>query len=88
MDLFEAVVAAMVAKSIPIREANHIPAAKEALAKEWNKLWDMRCWEVEPVCEYDEVRNKASKANETVHFGRGFPIVVERIRATARSAQV
>ena len=30
------------------------------------------------MCEYDEVRNKAAKAGETVHFGRVFPIVVEK----------
>ena len=30
------------------------------------------------MCEYDEVKNKAAKAGETVDFGRVFPIVVEK----------
>ena len=49
------------------------------------KLWDMRCWEVESVCEYDAVRNKAAKENKTVHFGKVFPIVVEGFGATSRA---
>ena len=40
----------MVAKSITVREAMTIPAAKAALAAEWKKLWDMGCWEVDSVC--------------------------------------
>ena len=59
----------MVAKSIPLWEALKIPAAKEALDNEWAKLWNMKCWEVDTVCEHDEVRNRATKSGKTVHFG-------------------
>ena len=77
-DATSAAFAATVAKSITIREANAIPTAQAALDKEWKKLWEMKCWEVESVYEYDAARSKATKNNETVHFGRVFPIVVER----------
>ena len=41
----------LVAKSIPVREAMNIPKAKAALQSEWKKLWDMKCWDVDSVCE-------------------------------------
>jgi hypothetical protein len=50
---------AMVARSIPIREAMQIPEAKKALDAEWQKLWDMRCWIAESVREVDDVRREA-----------------------------
>ena len=68
----------MVAKSISIREAQAIPKAKAALDTEWKKLWDMKCWDVDTVCELEEAKNRATKSGETVHFGRVFPIVVEK----------
>ena len=77
-DPYEAQFYSMVAKSLPLRDAERIPAAKAALESEWKKLWDIKCWMVETVCEYDEVRNKAAKSGRTAHFGRVFPIVVEK----------
>ena len=38
----------------------------------------MKRWEVDTVCEHDEIRNRATKSGKTVHFGRVFPIVVEK----------
>ena len=69
---------ALVARSVSIKEAMQIPAAKKALDDEWGKLWGMRCWIKESVREYEEVRREADRDNKTVHFGRVFPICVEK----------
>ena len=64
----------LVAKNIPIKEAQKNPAAKAALDKEWASLWAQRTWLQESVAEYDDVCNRATKAKKTVHFGRVFAI--------------
>ena len=59
---------ALVHTPIAIDKALQIPAAGEALEKEWKKLEGRKAWLLNSVREYDEVESEARKENRSVHF--------------------
>ena len=59
-----------VAENVAITEAMKIPEARAAIQAEWDKLVKQRCWVVESVREYQEVKDEAIAQGRTVHFGR------------------
>ena len=65
-----------VAEPINMSDALRIPAAREAIHKEWDKLAAQRCWLLESVTEQDEVRAAAIKSRKPVHFGHITPLCV------------
>ena len=60
---------AMVHTPIPMQEANRIPAAREAVEKEWRKLEAKNAWIMDSVREHKDVAAEAIKKGVTVHFG-------------------
>ena len=54
--------------------ASVTPAALAALDKEWASLWVIKTWDVDTVCEYDEICNRAKKSGKTAHFGCVFDV--------------
>ena len=63
----------MVHEPLAVKDAIKIPEAKAALDKEWGKLRDQRVWQLETVCEYQDVKHKAIRDGRTVNFGRVYP---------------
>ena len=59
---------ALVHTPIAIDKALQIPAAREALEKEWKKLEGRKAWLLNTVREYDEVESEARKGNRSVHI--------------------
>ena len=55
-------------KSIPMPQAMKIPAAKEAVDKEWEKLEKISAWNLTKVRSKSEVIDEAKTAGATVHF--------------------
>ena len=60
---------ALVHTPVSIPSAMKIPAAKEAIDKEWQKLIDLRAWTTETVREKREVMEEARQQKKKVHFG-------------------
>ena len=74
-----ALLPSMVARQMTMAEVDRIPAARKTMDAEWTKLTNMKCWDPDSVAEYDDVVKQARQSDETVHFGRVFPIAHERI---------
>ena len=53
---------------ISIDKALQIPAARQAVEKEWNKLEGRKAWLLDTVREYDDVESEARAQNRNVHF--------------------
>ena len=54
---------------VPIPKALKIPAAREALEKEWKKLENKSAWDLGSVRERAAVIKEATSKGTTVHFG-------------------
>ena len=55
---------------VNLTDAMKIPAAVEALDKEWNKLQnELKAWDLSSVMEREDVRKKCIKSGKTAHFG-------------------
>ncbi len=65
---------AMVHTPVSIPDAKRIPAARQAVEKEWKKLEDKKAWLLDTVEEYSVVASKASAENRTIHFGQVMPL--------------
>jgi len=69
---------AMVAEPVNMSEALRIPKAMEALQLEWDKLENQKCWLLETVREYEDVRDEAISKDLTVHFGHVRPLIFRK----------
>ena len=69
---------ALVHTPIAIDKALQIPAAREALEKEWKKLEGRKPWLLNSVREYDEVESEARKENRSVHLGQVMQLCHEK----------
>ena len=58
----------LVHKFIPMSQAMQIPAAKEAVDKEWEKLENISAWNLTKVRSTKEVIDEARTSDATVHF--------------------
>ena len=58
----------LVHKFIPLPQAMRIPAAKEAVDKEWEKLEKISAWNLTRVKSKKQVIDEARTASATVHF--------------------
>ena len=64
---------AYVAKLVPPKDRQNIPAAKKAVDEEWDKLRKAGkngCWNEALVRERPDVERQARSAGKIVHFGR------------------
>ena len=64
----------MVHTPVDIKIAKGIPAAKDAVDKEWGKFWKKKAWLVETVEEKHIIQERARKQKKTVHFGSLRPL--------------
>ena len=62
---------ALVHTPISIDKALQIPAARQALEKEWKKLEGRKTWLLNSVREYDDAESEARAENRSVHFWPG-----------------
>jgi hypothetical protein len=69
---------ACVARSVGKREAQESPAARAALAKEWDRLRKAGCWDESKVTEWDTVSANARRSGAKAHVGMIFEICVEK----------
>ena len=61
---------ALVHSPVNLTEAMKIPAAIEALDKEWNKLQnELKAWDLSSVMEKEDVIKRCHKSGKTAHFG-------------------
>ena len=61
---------ALVHTPVPLADAMKIPAAVEALDKEWSKLQDkVKAWDLSSVMEREDVIKSCRKRGRTPHFG-------------------
>ena len=58
----------LVHESIPMRQAIHLPDAKAAVDKEWEKLEKIPAWQLTKVRNKKEVIDEERKEGKTVHF--------------------
>ena len=58
----------LVDKFLPMPQAMKIPAAKEAVDKEWEKLEKIPAWDLTKVRSKSEVIDEARTSGATVHF--------------------
>ena len=55
------------------------PKAKEAMDKEWKRLWDKNVWDATSVRAWNDVAAEATRTNVDVRVGRLFGIMVEKV---------
>ena len=69
---------ALVHTPIPIKKAMTMPAAAEALKKEWKKLEDKKAWLCDKVRSKQAVMAEARKKGTVVHFGSLMDLCFEK----------
>ena len=69
---------AAVARPVPMKETQWNQKAKEAMDKEWNRLKSIKTWLEETVISKKEAEKQARRSGSTYHFGRVFPILVDK----------
>ena len=72
------VVPVFVARPVTKDEIKRTPLAQQAVALEWKRLQDMRCWEVDKVREWREVKAEARRTGQVHHVGRVFALCHEK----------
>jgi hypothetical protein len=61
-----------------MKETQWNEKAKAAMDKEWNRLKSIKTWSEDTVMSKREAEKKAKQSGQTYHFGRVFPILVEK----------
>ena len=69
---------AVVARPVNKTEARGNAAAQAALAKEWDRLRAVGCWDESRVRAWDDVAADARKTGKKAHVGLVFEIWVEK----------
>ncbi len=69
---------AAVARPVPMKETQWNEKAKAAMDKEWNRLKSIKTWLEDTVISRKEAEKQARRSGATYHFGRVFPILVEK----------
>jgi len=69
---------ASVARTLNKVEIRSSKGAQAAVRKELDKLRAAGAWDESKVREYSDVAREARRTGKTVHFGRVFPICVEK----------
>ena len=71
-------VPACVARPVGKKEIAGQPKARDAMEKEWKRLWDKDVWGATTVREWNDVAAEARRENVDVRMGRLFGIMVEK----------
>ena len=71
-------VPACVARPVSKKEIASQAKAKEAMEKEWKRLWDKKVWDAASVREWSDVAAEARRSKVDVRMGRLFGIMVEK----------
>ena len=74
----EAMINALVVRTVNRKEMMNTPAALKAMEDEFNKLANQKVWLIETVREKEDVRREAIKGGFKVHFGQVFGICGEK----------
>ena len=69
---------ACVARPVGKKEIAGQPKARDAMEKEWKRLWDKDVWDASTVREWNDVFAEARRKNVDAHMGRLFGIMVEK----------
>jgi uncharacterized protein (DUF924 family) len=67
-----------VARPMSMKETQWNEKAKAAMDKEWNRLKSIKTWLEDTVISKREAEKMARQSGQTYHFGRVFPILVEK----------
>ena len=67
-----------VARTVSRKEVAETPEANKACQKEWDRLEEIKCWNIKGVREWRPVKREADKLGIKVHIGSVHAICVEK----------